>query len=278
MTLEKLLSNLKNPELYAKSEAEFWIDPYISEQLLKAHLNQNFDGASRNIAFIEKSINWISKVAPASNFENVIDLGCGLGLYAERLAKQNYAVTALDFSENSIKYAKKAAKKHNLTIDYRVQNYLTWQEPEKYDLALLIYCDYGALSFSERQQLLKNIYDSLKSGGKLVLDVFSIAKLAQFQIGNNWEYHEKDGFWSAGKHGTMARNQIYADDITLEQTILLKDDNVTVFNIWHQYFTLEKIKSELEIANFKILNCFGDISGKEWTNNSETMSFVVQKA
>ncbi|MFC0404476.1 class I SAM-dependent methyltransferase [Enterococcus ureilyticus] len=103
------------------------------------------------------------KLAPFLNFKNVVDLGCGPGLYAERLALKNYNITALDFSENSIDYAKREAKANNLVVDYRHQNYLTWQETERYDLALLIYCDYVALNVEDRKRLLKNILSSLKS-------------------------------------------------------------------------------------------------------------------
>ena len=39
---------------------EFWNDEYISEQMLKAHLDPEFDGASRKLDFIEKSVAWIT--------------------------------------------------------------------------------------------------------------------------------------------------------------------------------------------------------------------------
>ncbi len=52
---------------------------------------------------------------------------------------------------------------------------------EEFDLATLIYCDYGALSTENRRLLMEKIYDSLRPGGKLILDVFTINKYNNFE-------------------------------------------------------------------------------------------------
>lgn len=50
---------LEKPPLYEKTKAAFWNDEYISKQMLKAHLDPDFEGASRKLKFIEKSVDWI---------------------------------------------------------------------------------------------------------------------------------------------------------------------------------------------------------------------------
>lgn len=278
MPVNQIIHYFNEPKQYEKSEREFWLDPYISKQLLKAHLDQTNDGASRKLSVIDRSVDWLNEVVPAVDFKKVIDLGCGPGLYAERLAKKGYEVTAIDFSKNSIDYARSVAKEQNLAIDYRCESYLSWKEQDQYDLALLIYCDYGALSSEDRKLLLKNIHASLKKGGKLVLDVFSLQRLTDFQSENSWKLYESDSFWSSGKHAVISRNKRYDHGITLEQTILLKeDDTVENFNIWHQYFDLHKIISELEGASFEITAYYADVCGNEYTEQSETICVIVEK-
>ena len=51
--LKNIETVLEKPILYKKTEGEFWNDEHISKQMLKAHLNPEFDGASRKHAFIE---------------------------------------------------------------------------------------------------------------------------------------------------------------------------------------------------------------------------------
>lgn len=90
----------------------------------EAHLNANWDAASRKTAFIEKSVRFISEAAPPGEYPNLLDLGCGPGLYAERFHQAGYSVTGIDFSQRSIAYAKEQAAANGHSITYRYQNYL----------------------------------------------------------------------------------------------------------------------------------------------------------
>lgn len=99
---EGLISILEVPSLYQKTRVPFWNDKYISQQMLKAHLDPNFDGASRKLDFINKSVNWINKIAPPQKYKSLLDMGCGPGIYAEKFATSGYKVTGIDFSKHSI--------------------------------------------------------------------------------------------------------------------------------------------------------------------------------
>ena len=85
-----------------------WTDAHISKQLLDLHINPDTDTASRNEKSIEKTTAWILEQTAGNR---VLDLGCGPGLYAERLAQAGMGVTGMDFSENSIAYARQSAHK-----------------------------------------------------------------------------------------------------------------------------------------------------------------------
>lgn len=122
--LTELTPLFKKPPLYTKTEIPFWDDEHISLQMLNAHLNPNYDGASRKLEFIEKSVDWISKILPSEHYPSVLDIGCGPGLYTERYAKKGYRVVGVDFSHRSINYAQMSAKRKGLPIDYFYQDYL----------------------------------------------------------------------------------------------------------------------------------------------------------
>lgn len=56
---------------------------------------------------------------------------------------------------------------------------------ETFDFITMIYCDYGALSTDDRKKLLRIIYQHLKPGGKLLLDVFQRKHLTPFERGKH---------------------------------------------------------------------------------------------
>ncbi|MGO0883507.1 class I SAM-dependent methyltransferase [Clostridioides difficile] len=275
--LNKLCMYLERPEVYKESKVNFWNDEYISKQLLKAHLDVDFEGASRSLDFINDSVDWIVKVASPDRYPNLIDLGCGPGLYAERFAQKGYKVTGIDFSERSINYAQNRNEEKNLNITYLFQSYLNMNYNEEFDIATLIYCDYGALSTKNRSILMENIYKGLKPGGKLILDVFTVNKYNDFKEIRTWEINENGGFWSSKRYMCLQDNCKYSDYNTLEQTLVITEENENVFYIWNKYFSKESFFAEVKDIGFKSIEVFNNVKGETYSDDSMTMCIVLQK-
>ena len=51
---QELRKAIERPPLYKKMAEAFWDDAYISKQMLKAHLDPDFEGASRKADFIDE--------------------------------------------------------------------------------------------------------------------------------------------------------------------------------------------------------------------------------
>ncbi len=88
-----------------------WADEHTSKQMLEYHLNESVDMSSRNRNFIDRSVKWIVSRFGVNETTEIADFGCGPGLYTERLSEQGAIVTGIDFSENSLDYAKKSRLK-----------------------------------------------------------------------------------------------------------------------------------------------------------------------
>lgn len=169
-TTQKIIKCTQQPKLYETGNAKMWTDKHISKQLLQVHLNKDLDLASRKISTIETTINWILQQVKDKPLK-ILDLGCGPGLYAEKLAEKGHEVSGVDFSKNSIEFAKAQAKEKDLNIKYINSNYLTLDLDEDFDLILLIYTDFGVLLPKERNQLLLKVTKLLKQNGLFIFDV-----------------------------------------------------------------------------------------------------------
>lgn len=276
-TMNNLYTLLEKPKPFLREGVPFWNEPYISEQLLKAHLDPNFEGASRAHDFIDMSVDWLTRMASPERYSDLLDIGCGPGLYAERLHDRGYRVTGIDFSNRSIAYAKDRAVATNRSIAYHYGNYLEMSYREQFDLAILIYCDYGALSPEEGANLLKLIYQSLRPGGKVLLDVFSPRKYELFLERHVWDFHEHGGFWLNEPHFVIQGDSRYGDLVTLEQTTVVSRNEARTYHIWNRYFTPDMISGELENAGFHNPAHYGDVTGKQWTSDSDTLAIVAEK-
>lgn len=66
---------LEHPPIYQPSDNNFWNDEYISKYMLEAHLNPDFEGASRKLSFIDKSVRWMEYIIPPKGYPRLLDVG-----------------------------------------------------------------------------------------------------------------------------------------------------------------------------------------------------------
>lgn len=270
---------MNKPELYLPGTNKiFWTDDHISKHLLEAHLSQNTDASSRKLEFIDDSVQWITQVIPPTEFPKLLDLGCGAGLYAERFSKYGYDVTGIDFSQRSINYAKEQSMLNKSNINYLYQDYLTIDFESQFDVVTLIYCDFGALSDNDRKILLQKAYKSLKPNGKFILDVFTLNVFCDKKEEKVWSYFENGGFWSPQPHICLEANYLYHKNNTeLRQYIIQTDEKTECYNIWEHYFSKDDLIKELKSVGFKLVELYDDISGKNYSEESQTLCGIFSK-
>lgn len=275
---KKIIDFMKNlPLLYAESDDAFWDDEHISKYMLAAHLNPDCDNASRKQESIINSVNWIAGLCNGGVNKKLLDLGCGPGIYAELLAEKGFQVTGIDFSKRSIEYAVESSRKKNLKITYHYQNYLDIDWNKEFDVVLLIYCDFGVLAPESRRILLNKIYRALKPGGILILDVFHEPYVKTFKEMQSIRY-EQGGFWSPETYVVIQRNQYYGKSKnTLEQYLVITEENCKCYNIWNQIYTQNLLEKEITEVGLDVVNFFDNVQGKEYTGLEETICGVFCK-
>jgi SAM-dependent methyltransferase len=256
--------------------SDLWADNYISKQMLSFHLNGDNDIASRKFSFIDRSVEWI-----ISNFDlhagrSVIDIGCGPGLYTERLARSHAAVTGIDFSKRSIEYARKSARTQNLKIDYVLQNYLEFASERKYDLILMIYCDYCALSPAQRKTLLNSFKTLLTDTGSILLDVHSFSHLISMNEGVTYSVNPVNNFWSSSGNFCFKNTFKYdTEKISLDKyTIIEKDRTRTIFN-WLQHYNEESISNEFAGSGLRIDKYLANVAGDVFDPSADEFAVIA---
>jgi len=253
---------------------ELWNDEHTSKQMLKYHLNPDVDLSSRKPAFIGRSVAWIVSRFNVGAGTRIADLGCGPGLYALRLAEQRADVTGIDISENSIRYAEEAAKEAGQDIHYVNQNYLAYRTDRRFDLIIMIMCDFCVLSPEQRTVLLGNCSEMLKPGGSVLLDVYSLKAFEEREEQAIYEVDLLNGFWAADTYyGFFNTFKYEKEKVVLDKyTIVEPDRTRTVYN-WLQYFSVESVQRELSANGFQIDAFYSDVAGKPF--DPETPEFAV---
>jgi SAM-dependent methyltransferase len=276
--ISQLIELQKRPEPFTPGELLFWDDPHISAQMLAVHLDPDIDAASRRAEIIDRSVRWLIESLGLNPGDSVLDLGCGPGLYASRLARAGMRVTGVDYSHRSIEYAIKYAKEQNLEVDYRFQNYLELNNESQFDAALLIYGDFCPLNPEQRIRLLQNIHRALKPSGKFVLDVSTRECRRKHGNKNAWRATES-GFWKAGPHLVLEEGFDYPEQsIWLDQYIVVDaDGKLSVYRNWFQDYTPESITTELAQNGFSTESVWGDLTGQPYAPESEWIGLITTR-
>jgi SAM-dependent methyltransferase len=274
MNLTELYKLNEKPRLYERGTRLMWTDEHISKQLLKIHLDPDNDLASRKPAAIKKTIEWILKQVPEKRL-TILDLGCGPGLYDEIFALKGHIVTGVDFSKNSIEYARELALSKKLNIVYKNYNYLLLDECDKFDLVILIYTDFGTLTPEKQEQLLKKIQRALKPGGVFIFDVLNDSEIQGKLAPKTWEVSE-GGFWRAGKYAALTESFHYPENkVILTQHIIIEDDEISVYRFWSHYYSRKRIEELLVSAGFKKPSFSGNVLPKDDAWSKKHITFVT---
>jgi 2-polyprenyl-3-methyl-5-hydroxy-6-metoxy-1,4-benzoquinol methylase len=277
MKITDIISQSEKPELYAKATSFMWTDEHISKQLLDIHLNVDTNLASRKKPTIERTANWILETQKEKGKLNILDLGCGPGLYAEIFAEKGHSVTGVDISKNAVEYAQKSAKVKGLNINYINANYLEiYIEPDKYDLVVLIYTDLGVLMPGERENLLKMIYGVLKKGGTFIFDVLKDKDIENKTSPKTWDANNS-GFWKESPYLALSESFLYPEEkvILFQHNIIDTMDNIETYRFWTHFFSKSDVRKMLEPNSFIDIRFREDILPNEDIWSGDNVIFTI---
>lgn len=276
---QKLTQIMEKPDLYSNCHAEvLWNDPYISQQMLKTHLDPATDLASRRPEFIDASVDFMRGRFDLRKGKSVIDFGCGPGLYTIRFAAMGCQVRGLDFSENSIRYAIEESARSGFDIDYRYINYLDYVPDQLFDLATMIYCDFCVLNKEQRKNVIGIMRDSTKDDGHIFLDVVTNSRYQNIREETSFEIFDESGFWTDKPHYVFKSVFKYDDEcVTLDKyTVIAEDKEMLILN-WLKHYTLSTLAAEFADCGLEIAGVYADVAGKEFNPESDTLAVVACK-
>jgi SAM-dependent methyltransferase len=264
------------PKPWAEGEKIPWNDPAFSQRMLKEHLSQKHDAASRRTPTLKKHVDWIHNFVLDGKPSRILDLGCGPGLYAARLSALGHATVGIDFGPASIEYAVKHAPEN---CSYILGDIRTTDFGSGFDLVMFIFGEFNVFEPEDAKAILQKAHASLKSGGKLLLEVSTFDTI--YEIGNQpatWYSAENElfadaphlclmeSFWDEER--SVAIERYYIVDIT--------SGEVTRHSASSQAYENAQLLKMLKEVGFHTSNLFPSLTGK-LDELSEMMIVLAQK-
>jgi cyclopropane fatty-acyl-phospholipid synthase-like methyltransferase len=258
---------------------ELWTNEHTSKQMLEYHLNESIDASSRNKHFIERSVEWIVSHFEMGKNTEIADFGCGPGLYTNRLAERGANVTGIDFSGNSLNYAKQVAAEKSLNVNYVLKNYLDFETTKRFDLITMIMCDFCVLSPEQRKKMLSKFHSLLKPDGSVLLDVYSLNSFNQREESVTYELNQLNGFWSPEDYYCFVNTFKYeTEKVILDKYTIIEESRKREVYNWLQCYSKDSLKNEFEENGFKAEELYSDVAGKAFDSESAEIAIVAKKS
>jgi SAM-dependent methyltransferase len=120
-----------------------------------------------------KETEFLAKELELDTPMKILDLACGYGRHANRLAELGHNVTGVDITKGFLKIAKDDAKKKGVSIEYIQKDMREITFKEEFDRVLLLFTSFGFFEDEDNLKVLKNVASALKLGGLFCFDTFN---------------------------------------------------------------------------------------------------------
>ena len=266
LDIRHIIDRKMDPSLMREHGKIPWDDPDVSRRMLREHLSQRYDAASRRTSIIKKHVNWIHRFVLSEQPSRVLDLGCGPGLYSSRLAEFGHVCEGIDFSPASIDYASAKAKKDNLPCQYRHEDIRIAEYGAGFDLVMQVFSEFNTFEPGDASLILARSFQALKPGGKILLEVPSFDAVEQ--LGNQpsvW-YTEKKGIFSDEPYICLTESFWNEDDaLAIERYYIIQDASnaVNLFINTTRAYEEEQFFDFLEKAGFSHIEFHPSLTGSQ---------------
>jgi SAM-dependent methyltransferase len=221
----------------------------------------------------EKIINLCSE--NSVDFEDYLDLACGTGNVAIKVAKYFKNIYAVDLSDEMLNVAFDKFKKNRIKAKVICQNMCELSLNKRFNLITSVLDSTNYIT--EEEDLINyfsNVYEHLKDNGMFIFDINSYYKLSTVLGNNIYTYSSDEIFYTW-------ENSFEDDILNMFLTFFVKQDNNLYEKFEEEHFEkaykedfIEKILTK---CKFKIINKFAGYSNDEVNENSERILYVVTK-
>jgi len=266
-----------SPELRPGEARLPWDDPVFSARMLREHLNEHHDLASRRPATIDAHVDWLRTLMPARG--RVLDLACGPGLHLERFAASGSECIGIDVAPAAIEHATHRAAEAGLSCTYGLGDVRDPPVTGSFDLVLCLFGELSTFAIDDVRLVLEHVARHLAADGRAVIEVSTrTGVVAKGERQPSW-YRADGGLFADGPHLVLRESRWFVtESASVERWWVLCDgDEPTMYGSttwWHG----DALDAALADAGLTVEQRVGDLTGGDHDDGSDFETLVLRRS
>jgi SAM-dependent methyltransferase len=280
MNISDIIHRASPPEPWAEGDKIPWNDPDFSRRMLREHLSQAHDAASRRANIIDEHVDWIHRTLLNHRSSRILDLGCGPGLYSSRLAQRGHTCLGIDFGPASIEYARDFAQAQQLAYEYQLADVRYADFGTGYDLAMFVFGESNVFRPDDLQHILRKAYAALNDGGHILLEVHPLPVVQRLGHQQTTWYTLEHGLFSERPHLVLFESfWDEAQAVAIERFYIVdaETNEVTQHSSSMQGYTDDQYRYALQIAGFMDITFYPSLIGVPDERQPDLFAIVARK-
>jgi len=199
---------------------------------------------------------------------NVLDLCCGPGRHTYELAKLGFSVTAVDASEFLLNRAKELCSEL-ANVHFVHANMKDFVKPDHFDLIINMFTSFGYFKDHEDNlKVLRNIRKSLKSGGKLLMEMSSKEIILR---------NYRDSIISERNQKILIEKHCFEPGMArmINDWIVLENGRYKIHRLEHYVYSAQELKMMLQMCGFENIAVYGSLDGDSYDLNAKRLVVVA---
>jgi len=197
-------------------------------------------------------------VAPGAE---VLDVPCGAGRVALKLASRGYRMTGVDYSREFLRHARERNGATDVMWEQRDMRDLPW--PSRFDAAFCVGNSFGYLDDQGNHDFLRAVRISLKPGARFVLETPMVLE-------NLLQHIQERPWWKAGDIYLLVENRYDPGRGTLDiEYTFCADGRTEVRRGSHRAYTYRELVQLLESSGFSVE------LAEPWKRDAHSVCFIA---